>query len=402
MSQEIKSPYETIPFIILLGSLTAFDPMSIDMYLPAFPEISRDFLVPVSSVELSLSSFFIGLALGQLIYGPLADIYGRKKPLLIGMIIYFLASVGCSLAPNIESFIGFRILQALGGCSGMVITRAIVSDLFDKKRAAHIYSMLMLVMGIAPILAPLAGGYVTKFLGWRAVFYVLAGLSLISIMATAYFLPETHKNLQKNKISFFLMFKNSFIGYFDLMKDKTFMSYSLSAGLMRAAMFAYISGSPFVFISLFGVPAEHYGWIFGTNAVGIITASQINRIALRTYSLESIYKHVMLISGALAAILLFNSIFFPVLPAILIPLFLLMTSMGFIFPNSAALGLAHQGHRAGMASALLGTLQWSIAFFSSMFVSLFHNQTPIPMTAVIFISTFIAILCLKSLKNAAN
>lgn len=401
MNQETKSPYETIPFIILLGSLTAFDPLSIDMYLPAFPEIGKSFSVGASSIELSLSVFFIGLALGQLIYGPLADVYGRKKPLIIGMLIYFIASIGCSFSTNIESFIAFRILQALGGCSGMVITRAIVSDLFDKKRAAHIYSMLMLVMGVAPILAPLAGGYLTKYLGWRAIFDVLAFLSLISIACTAIFLPETHKpTLTKSKRpGFFSLLKPTLLGYGNLFKDRTFMSYSLSGGLMRAAMFAYIAGSPFVFITLFQVPPENYGWIFGTNAVGIISASQVNRLLLKRYSLEHIYKYVMMISGVLAGVLLINSIFFHSLLALLIPLFLLMTSMGFIFPNSAALGLAHQGHRAGMASALLGTLQWSIAFFSSFFVSLFHNQTPTPMTGVIFVSTALAICTLGILKN---
>jgi DHA1 family bicyclomycin/chloramphenicol resistance-like MFS transporter len=401
MNQNTKSPHETIPFIILLGSLTAFDPLSRDMYLPAFPQIGKSFSVGASSIELSLSAFFIGLALGQLIYGPLADIYGRKKPLILGMLIYFLASIGCSFSTNIEMFITFRVLQALGGCSGMVITRAIVSDLFDKTRAAHIYSMLMLVMGVAPILAPLLGGYLTKFFGWRSIFDVLGLLSLISIACTLIFLPETHKPaLAKTpRKSFFSLFKPTLIGYYDLCKDRVFMSYSLSGGLMRAAMFAYIAGSPFVFITLFGVPAENYGWIFGINAVGIIGSSQINRLLMRKYSLESIYKNVMLISLLMAFILVINAIFFHSLFALLIPLFLLMTTMGFIFPNSAALGLAHQGHRAGMASALLGTLQWSIAFFSSFFVSYFHNNTPTPMTGVIFVSTLMAVLCLALIKK---
>ncbi|MBC7537966.1 MAG: multidrug effflux MFS transporter [Bacteriovorax sp.] len=404
MNQEAKSPHETIPFIILLGSLTAFDPLSIDMYLPAFPQIGKSFSVGASSVELSLSAFFIGLALGQLIYGPLADIYGRKKPLILGMLIYFFASIGCSMSTNIEMFITFRVLQALGGCSGMVITRAIVSDLFDKKRSAHIYSMLMLVMGVAPILAPLFGGYLTKFFEWRAIFLVLGLLSLTSIACTIFFLPETHKpTLAKvPRQKFFALLKPTLLGYFDLCKDRVFMSYSLSGGLMRAAMFAYIAGSPFVFITLFGVPAENYGWIFGTNAIGIIGSSQINRFLLRRYSLESIFKNVMYVSGLMAFILVINSIFFHSLFALLIPLFFLMTTMGFIFPNSAALGLGHQGHRAGMASALLGTIQWSVAFFSSFFVSFFHNGTPTPMTGVIFISTLLAISCLALLKKEKN
>jgi DHA1 family bicyclomycin/chloramphenicol resistance-like MFS transporter len=401
MYLESKKNYESVPFIILLGSLTAFDPLSIDMYLPAFPDIGKSFSVSTSSVELSLSVFFIGLALGQLIYGPMADIYGRKKPLLIGMFIYFLASIGCSFSKNIEMFIVFRILQALGGCSGMVITRAIVSDLFDKKRAAHIYSMLMLVMGVAPIVAPLLGGYIAKFLGWRAIFDVLAFLSLISLFCTALFLPETHvPTLNKSqKPAFSTLFLPTLKGYVSLLSEKSFVAYSLSAGLLRAAMFAYIVGSPYVFITLFKVPADKYGWIFGVNAMGIISASQVNRLLLKHFSLENIYKNVMNITLLLSFILFLNAYFFNSLTLILIPLFLLITSMGFVFPNSAALSLAHQGHRAGIASALLGTLQWSIAFISSFFVSFFHNETVLPMVTVILGSSILAVVTLYYLNG---
>jgi len=399
-----KTNYESAAFIILLGSLTAFDPLSIDMYLPAFPDIGKYFNVGASSVELSLSAFFIGLSLGQLLYGPLADIYGRKKPLLVGTVIYSLASFGATFSSTIEMFIFFRILQALGGCAGMVITRAIVSDLFDKKKAAHIYSLLMLVMGVAPILAPMLGGFLAKTYGWKSIFITLGGLSLLSSLCTLIFLPETHRpTLEKiQRPSIFSLYKKTLSGYADLFKDKSFMSYSLSGGLMRAAMFAYIAGSPFVFITLFHVPADKYALIFGSNAVGIIGCSQINRFILKRFSLEKIYRNVMFISAALAGLLLVNSLFIPHVVAIIIPLFLLMASMGFIFPNSAALGLAHQGHRAGMASALLGTLQWAIAFFSSFFVSYFHNETAVPMTTVILVSTLLALLCLALINEKGN
>ncbi len=391
---QMKDKYNSIPFIILLGSLTIFDPLSIDMYLSAFPEIAKTFAVKISSVELSLSIFFIGLALGQLIYGPLADVYGRKKPLIIGMLLYSLASLGCAFSTSIEMFIFFRCLQALGGCAGMVITRAIVSDVYDKKQAANIFSMLMLVMGVAPILAPLIGGYLTKFFGWRTIFEVLSLFSLISILCTSYFLPETHKKTESIDAV-----ENKFLAkirdYIDLLRDPSFSSYAISGGLMRAAMFAYIAGSPFVFITLFKVPAENYGWLFGSNAVGIIAFSQINRLLLRKFSTEDIFKNVIYISGIFAIILFINSIFFSNIIAIIIPLFLLIASLGLIFPNSAALALANQGHRAGTASALLGTLQWSIAFFSSFLVSMFHTHSAIPMTATILGFTLLAIICLK-------
>lgn len=400
MNKNTTNAFEKTSLIILLGSLTAFDPISIDMYLSAFPKIAQEFSVGISTVEISLSAFFIGLALGQLIYGPLVDIYGRKKPLIIGMLIYFFASLGCSLSNNITIFIIFRILQALGGCAGMVITRAIVSDVFEKKKAAHIYSLLMLVMGVSPILAPSIGGYLTLYFGWRSIFATLAGLSLICIFYTLHLLPET--GILKKKASapndFFSILPNSFRNYLDLLKDKTFLSYSLSGGLSRAAMFAYIAGSPFVFISYFHIAPEKYGWIFGANALGIISASQINRYLLKHFSIEKVYKKVALTAVFLAGILLFNSIFFKSIYSILIPLFALITSIGFIMPNSAALSLSQQGHRAGTASAMLGTVQWSVAFFSSFLVSHFHNNTPIPMTSVIFTCTLLSFLSLQIAK----
>lgn len=386
MNLNTKNIFEKTSLIILLGSLTAFDPISIDMYLSAFPIIAKDFSVGISTVEISLSAFFIGLALGQLIYGPLVDIYGRKKPLIIGMFIYFLASLGCAVSSNITIFIIFRVLQALGGCAGMVITRAIVSDVFDKKKAAHVYSLLMLIMGVSPILAPLIGSYLTTYLGWRSIFATLASLSLICLFYTIHLLPETGK-IKKQEIaakSFFSILPDSFRNYFDLLKDRSFLSYALSGGLSRAAMFAYIAGSPFVFISYFHISPEKYGWIFGANALGIISASQINRYLLKHFQIEKVYKRVALSAVFLAGILLFNSLFFKSIYFILIPLFALITSIGFIMPNSAALSLSNQGHRAGIASALLGTIQWSVAFLSSFLVSHFHNNTPIPMTSIIF------------------
>lgn len=366
-------------FVILMGALTAFDPLSIDMYLPAFPTIQNDLGTTISLVELSLSSFFIGMASGQLIYGPLADRFGRKRPLLFGMGLYMLATMGCALSTNIFMLITFRILQAFGGCAGMVVTRAVVRDLFDKKRSAHFFSSMALVMGLAPILAPLMGGYINQALGWRAIFWTLAGANFVCMLSILTFLPETHRAVDAT-----IKVKNIIKGYVSLLKDSGFVGYVAPDAAIRAGMFAYIAGSPFVFIELFHIPQEHFGWIFGTNAFGIIGATQINRFLLRKADSETILRR-MLPTAAIASALLF---FLPFVIhsqwAVLVPLFFFIMSLGFVGPNSIAGALANQGHRAGMASALYGTLQWSVASFASFLVSRLHNGTMLPMTGVIF------------------
>lgn len=369
----------TLSTIVLLGALGAFDPISIDMYLPAFPKIGQDLHAGPSMVELSLTSFFIGLAVGQLIYGPLSDHLGRRKPLLAGMTVYFFACFGCALAHDIRALILFRVLQALGGCAGMVVTRAIVRDLFDKQRAAHIFSIMILVSGLAPILAPIAGGYLAEYFGWRSIFYVLGGFCFLALASTALFLPETHHPSRK-EISLGAIGNT----YRELFHDRHFLGYALAGGAIYAGMFAYIAGSPFVLITLFGVAPQHYGWIFGMNAIGIVGFAQLNRLLLRRFDSESILR-VMIRCSALFAMALFLAaltIARRELVAFLVPLFLFIAVNGLIFPNSSAAAMAHQGHRAGTASSLLGTLQWSIACLSSFLVSFLHNGTALPMVGV--------------------
>jgi DHA1 family bicyclomycin/chloramphenicol resistance-like MFS transporter len=371
----------SVSFTILLGSLTAFDPLSIDMYLPSFPSIGKDLSASSAQVELSLSSFFIGLALGQLIYGPLSDRYGRKKPLLAGMAVYFVSSFACAYSTSIHMLIVFRVLQALGGCSGMVIARAIVRDVFEKQRAAQIFSLLMLVMGVAPVLAPLAGAYVMKYFGWRAIFEVLGTLSLISSICSLLFLPETHPPSRERP-----SILSSLRATGDILRDKEFLGYALTGGTVMAGMFAYIAGSPFVFINLFGVRPERFAWIFGMNAMGIIIASQINGALLKKFHLESILRIVVCCTCVFAISLYVASRLSHSVTVYMIPLFLFITTIGFTVPNTNAGALAHQGQRAGTASSLVGTMQWSIACVASFLVSMLHDGTSAPMTEMILAS----------------
>jgi len=241
---------------LILGALIAFAPMSIDMYLPSLPAIAAEFGAEPAAAHLTLASFFVGLAIGQAIHGPLADRYGRKPPLYAGLTLYVAASVGCALAPDVATLTALRFVQALGGCAGVVIARAVVRDRFDAHTSARMYSLLMLVMGLAPILAPFAGGWILVFTGWRAIFAALALFGLAFLFAVWRFLPETRPahTAARGGIGATLRV------YAALLRDRSFLGYTLSGGFAQAGMFAYITGSPHVFIELYGVPAQAYGW----------------------------------------------------------------------------------------------------------------------------------------------
>jgi DHA1 family bicyclomycin/chloramphenicol resistance-like MFS transporter len=372
-----SKPAKFALFVGILGTLTAFGPLSIDMYLPAFPEIAKEFGAPIASIQLSLTSFFVGLATGQVLYGPLIDRFGRKPPVYLGLAIYVLASIACAFAPNTEMLIAARFAQALGACGGMVASRTIVRDLFNETESARVFSLLMLVMGVAPILAPLLGGYVTIAFGWRALFAILAVLSLLCLLGVYLLLPETRGPNPENKLS------SALRNYIEIAKSRRFMGFAVAGGLAQAGMFAYITGSPFVFIEIFKIPAENYGWIFGSNAVGLIAASQINMRLLKKYHPEKILRASFVIL-ALAGLALLSAAYLNLgFISLLLPLFLFIATLGLTLPNTTAAALSAEGRRAGSASAFLGTLQFTFAALSSMLVSTFDNGTSIPMAATI-------------------
>lgn len=380
-------------FILLMGALTALDPLSIDMYLPAFGDIQKEFQTSIGNVELSMSSFFIGMALGQLFYGPLSDKYGRKKPLIAGMILYFLATLGCLFAPNIESFIFFRVLQALGGCAGMVITRAIIRDLFDSRRTADFLSSMALVMGIAPIIAPSVGGFINSYFGWRAIFVLLAVFNFVCMLSMLLFLPETHQNRLSH-----LNPKTVLRSYGNLFKEKNFIGYLVPVTAIRAGMFAYIAGSPFVFIELYNIPKEYYGWIFGLNALGLMGASQLNRLLLKKYNIDQVLSWSVYVAALASVIVFVGPLMSQQVLLILAPIFIFIATLNFVTPNGMAGALANQGHQAGTASAFFGCFQWGMASVSSFIVGHFHNGTFMPMTGAILGCGIISLVSYKLLS----
>ncbi|HYX36908.1 MAG TPA: Bcr/CflA family multidrug efflux MFS transporter [Oligoflexus sp.] len=379
--------------VLILGGLTALGPLSVDMYLPAFPEMASSLGTTLPSVEASLASYFAGLSLGQLFYGPLADRYGRKGPLLIGLIIYAISSVACAMAQSIEGVIAFRFLQALGACGGMVIPRAIVRDRFEQQESARIFSLLMLIMGVAPILAPLLGGYFSLNMGWRSIFWFLVAFSGLSIAAAATFLPETHGVNPDYKI------KGSFAVFGRLLRDREFLRYTLSGSIAQAGMFAYITGSPFVFIKLFEIPADKFGWVFGANALGLIAVSQLNVRLLRTYSFERILTVAIRILAVAGVLLMLAGLSGAGLWAVMIPLFFYVATLGATFPNAAAGALAHQGRNAGSASAMLGTLQMLSASLASLLLSRLNADSAAPMTVIVGVCGITSLLLFTIMKK---
>mgnify|MGYP006167453409 CR=1 FL=1 len=263
--------------VLILGALSAFGPLAIDFYLPAFPAMAQAFATDEKHVQTTLAAYFLGLSIGQLAYGPVADRFGRRKPLLFGVALFTLASLACAYAPNLDTLVLARFVQALGGCAGMVLSRAIVSDKCDPVASAKVFSQLMLVMGLAPILAPMLGGVLVNLAGWQSIFLVLSLFSAACLLAVSLGLPESlPADMPRQPLS------GALRQYLRLLNDRVFLGHALTGGIAIAGMFAYIAGSPFVFIELYGVPAEHYGWLFGSNAAGFVIMAQVNaRLVLR-------------------------------------------------------------------------------------------------------------------------
>ena len=377
--------------VLILGLLSAIGPFSIDMYLPGFPAIAADLGTSVEVVGYSLSSFFVGICLGQLICGPLLDRYGRKKPLYVGLSIYLLASIGCALAPTVEVLIALRFLQALGGCVGMVAPRAVVRDVFPVQESAKVFSMLVLVIGVSPIIAPTVGSYIITTLGWHSVFVVLALITAAITTAVFFRLPESKKPDPSVSIRPLPILQ----AYGKVFKEPQFFTYAGAGAICSAALFAYISGSPYVFMQLFGVSEQHYGWIFALIAIGLISSSQLNNLLLKKFSSEQIIRVILPFQLAIGLMLFLGAYFgWTGLYSTIFLIFLFLSCQGLTFPNSSALAMAPFTREAGTASALMGAIQMGLGALASALVGLLANNTALPMTGVMAACALIGLLIL--------
>lgn len=377
--------------LLILGFMAALGPFSIDMYLPSFSAIAKDLDTDIAKVSLTLTSYFIGISVGQLIYGPIIDRYGRIKPLLIGLVIFVIASVGCALSPDIYSLIILRLFLALGGCVGMVASRAIIRDRFDDEDIPKAFSSLILVMGVAPIIAPSIGGYISSTLGWQYIFYVLAIIGILLILVVKLFLKES----KKKDLGVSLNLKKVSISYYKVLSHPEFLFNGIAGSLVMAGMFAYIAGSPFVFMELFGMEESAYGWMFGLNAVAFIGGSQINRLLLIKFRSPGLTYYISMLSMLFSIITLFVIFAFD-LPLFLIQIFLFvfMLLSGIISPNTSAMAVMPFTKNAGVASALIGSLRMATGAIASVAISIFHNGSYFPMILIIIFCSIIAFLIL--------
>ena len=368
--------------IFTLGVLAAIGPFSIDMYLPAFTSMAAHLNTTIPHIQLSLTSYFIGISAGQLVFGPLIDRFGRIIPLYIGLGLFLITTLACAFAPSADALIVLRFFQALGSCAGMVISRAMVRDLFPVEENAKIFSLLMLVIGVSPILAPSLGGYLTTAFGWRSIFFFLTALAAITLWICYKYLYES----KAGDKAMSLRPKQVMGNFSSVLKNKEFLFYAGAGGVSSAGMFAYISGSTFVFVELFGLNETEFGWLFAFNAAGLILSSQLNSLVLNRLSSENILQKASIAQIVFAAAMIMIAFAgeLTLIPLVLL-LFLYMCTQGFYSPNTSALALAPFTKRTGIAAALMGSFRMLISAVASLAVSVLHNNTSIPMLTLVLI-----------------
>jgi len=385
--------------VVILAVLSLIAPLAIDMYLPALPFIAAGLSATDAQAQLTLPTYFAGFAIGQAFYGPIADRFGRKAPLYFGLTIYCFASLGCALAPDIDTLIGLRFLQAAGGCVGTVMARAMVRDLFTGADAIRVYSRVLLVFGLGPILAPMVGSGVLLWFGWREIFFLLTAIGVLSLVLIIVRLPETLDPAHIRP----LRVTSIVVNYWRLFTHRNFVGYALTGGTMMAGTFAYIAGLPFVIVNIYGHPSSYFSWTFGINAVGFILASQVNVRMQRRHSPERVLFAALLLQIAAAAVFVIDAFAgWGGLFGILVPLFFWIATMGFVIPNTTALAMAPFAANAGAASAMLGVLQFVLAAGSSALVAAMADGTARPMVACMAVFSLAALLINRRVVKRAK
>ncbi|EAL4024972.1 MFS transporter [Campylobacter upsaliensis] len=372
--------------IFILALMSSIAPLSTDMYLPALSQVKQSFETSEFLTQLSLASFFIAFALGQLIYGPLSDVFGRKIPALVGIFLFMLSSLFCVIIDNIYVFIILRFFEALGGCAGVVIARAIVNDLFELKEAASIFALMMVFSAFAPMLSPSFGGFLIEYFSWHSIFATLFGLGILLFLLIFFALKESAPHLKRQKFSH----KETLKSYRFVLKDKPFILYVSCASLVLAAMFAYITGSSFVFINFFGLSERDFGLLFGLNALGFVIFANINAKMVRKIDSEKILFYALIIMLISTLILFVNSLIKPNFWLFELSIFTSIALLGFIAPNTTTLAMARFKDHSGTASAVLGTSQFALAGVISFIVSAVGANTPVILALIMLICVVLA------------
>lgn len=393
------APRRNVFIILILGAMTTISPFSIDMYLPAFPQIAEALNSTTARVSLSLSSYLAGLAVGQLFYGPLLDRYGRKRPVYVGLTIYLIASIGCIVTNNVDNLIAFRFVQAIGGCAAGVASMAMVRDFFPAKDSAKIFSLLMLVLSVSPLLAPTLGSFVTTAWGWHGVFIVLAVIVAIILGIVVFALPEGHAP----DPTFSLRPKPIAENFLSILREPAFHTYAFSGALSFSGLLVYVAGSPIVFMEIFHVSPTVYGGIFALLSVGFIGGSQVNIALLRKFRSEQVFQSAVIAQVVISAAFLIGTINgWYSLEVTIGFFFVYLSSLGLTNPNAAALALAPFTKNVGSASALLGFLQIGLASLASAAVGLFNATDAVPTIASLLVASSLALSILLIGKARLN
>ena len=372
-----------LTFILILSGLMAFASLSTDIYLPAMPTMAEDLH---GNVELTITGFLVGFAIAQLIWGPISDHLGRRKPLLIGMVLFIIGSAGCAMSTSITQVVFWRVFQALGACTGPMLARAMIRDLFARTRAAQMLSTLVLVMAIAPIAGPLIGGQIIRLSTWHSIFWLLVVIGALMFISLNW-LPETLPEDKRVKASLAGAFRN----YRSLLTNGRFMRYTLSLTFYYVGAYAFITGSPFVYISYYHVDPQHYGWLFALNIIGVMAMSVVNRRLVQRHALEQLLKYAtMLAALAAVALALLVKLESGGIVAIIFSIFLLFSMNGIIAATSTAAALDAVPNIAGSASALIGALQYGSGIISSLLLAAFSDGTPWTMAWIIALFTLLS------------
>ncbi|HYP45274.1 MAG TPA: multidrug effflux MFS transporter [Propionibacteriaceae bacterium] len=380
-----------VQLVLVLGSLSAIGPLTIDAYLPALPALSSELSATPAQTQLTITGLLVGLGLGQLLVGPLSDAVGRRKPLLVGLAAHMMMSMLCALAPSITMLAFTRTLQGLAGAAVAVVAMAVVRDLFTGYRAAQLLSRLILVLGVAPILAPSLGSALLQVTSWRGIFVALAITAVALFVLALVALPETLpvERRQPARLA------SSIRSYATLFSDRLFLAMVLVAGLMFATLFAYISGSPFIFQELYGLSPQEFGLAFSGNAVGLIAMTQLNPLLVRRFGTARVLVAAVVISTSGALVLLGMAITqLGGLLGLMIPLFVVVASAGLSFPNAPAIALNRHGESAGTAAAMVGTSQFLVGGLVAPLVGALADGSAVPMAAVMLATTGLAMLVL--------
>ena len=385
-----------LQLVLVLGALSAIGPLTIDAYLPALPALSAEMGATDSQAQFTLTGLLLGLGLGQLLVGPLSDAVGRRRPLLVGLAAHGLMSVLCALAPSIELLAVTRTLQGLAGAAVAVVSMAVVRDLFSGIKAAQLLSRLMLVVGVAPILAPSIGSALLSFTSWRGIFVVLAlvavGLFALAVVA----LPETLPVVRRQPGNV----RGSLRAYRGLFADRLFVVMVLVSGLMFATLFAYISGAPFILQELYGLSPAQFGVAFSANAIGLVVMTQVNPLLVKRYSPVRVLLASVTISAlGSAALVVTTATGVGGFVGFMVPLFFVVSAAGLAFPNAPAIALNRHGEAAGSAAAVLGSAQFMIGGAIAPLVGALANGTPVPMAGVILGASTLALVLFLSARR---